>query len=308
MTLPEMPGAQEPPRTFAERHGISPPAFAVVAIIAIFFIYQLLGGGLVLLLFGRTPSDAALYRIATGLGELLFLLVPAWLAVKLLTPAPAEFLRLRRPGAAALLVPFIGIFALQQMLQIYLVFQDRIPVGPELEQLFTEWRKAVEATYTLLVGSHSVPELLLVVFVIALIPAIAEEILFRGLVLRALGTSMTPLRAVVATGIIFGGYHLYPSQFVPLAAIGIYLGFLAWRGDSLWVSAAAHFYNNAIAVVALYFHAADDFVVTGDASAMSNGMLLLTFWLFGVVFLLANFWFVHLTRRPPAPPSVETPP
>src|SRR5208283_2979510 len=150
-------------------------------------------------------------------------------------------------------IPLVGIFSLQIMLQIYLVFQERIPLPPELEHQLEEFKQLMDEAYKLLVNSNSIPELFWVIFVIALIPAIAEELLFRGLVQRSFEKSMSPMRAAIATGIIFAGYHLNPSSFVPLAVIGIYLGFLAMRADSLWVSMATHFYNNALATIVFYF-------------------------------------------------------
>jgi len=295
------PPLAPPPATLLERLGIPPVLFAFGTLILLFFLYQIIGGLTTVLIFGLKPTEENVtgYRLSTGVGQLLLLFVPTLLLLQCISRTPAAFVRLRRPDLRTLFVPIVGIFSLQQMLQIYLVFQDRIPVPPELEHQLEELRRLIDEATRLLVGSTSVPELLWVVVIIAVIPAVAEELLFRGLVLRSLQTAMSPMRAVIVTGILFGGYHLNPASFVPLAAIGIYLGFLALRADSLWVSMSAHFVNNLIATVALYFRMSDDFVVTGNAEQMSNGMLLLTFWLFGVVFLLTTYYFLHITKGEP---------
>ncbi len=294
---PPLPAVQQ---TLLERFGISPILFAAISLVIVFVLYQIVGGVITFLIFGMKPTAENIfgYRLSTGIGQILFLLVPTLILVRFISLKPKEFFRLRAPNMKAFFVPIVGIFSLQVVLQIYLVFQERIPLPPDLEQQLDEFKQLMDEAYKLLVSSNSIPELFWVIFVIALIPAIVEELLFRGLVQRSFEKSMSPMRAAVATGIIFASYHLNPSSFVPLAAIGIYLGFLAMRADSLWVSMATHFYNNALATIIFYFHFDDDYVITGNAEKMSTGMLLFTFWLFGLIFLISTIYFIHITKKP----------
>jgi hypothetical protein len=239
----------------------------------------------------------------TGLSQILLLLVPTVWIARLVTFSRPSFFHLRLPRLRLFVLPFIGILSLQQMLQIYLIAQDKIPLPDALERLSDQLKAAYEEAARLLTSSGSVPELLWVILVIALIPAFAEEFLFRGLVQRTLEKGSTPWRAAIATGIIFGAYHLNPSSFVPLSVLGIYLGFLAMRAESLWVSVAAHFYNNAAACCAVFLHQDEDAILTGVPQKMGTAELLLSFWLFGVVFLVATYYFIHATKKvEPAPP------
>jgi membrane protease YdiL (CAAX protease family) len=282
---------------FTERHGISPIVFAVVSLGIIFFTYQIIGGALTLLIFGAEPGagNIAGYRLATALGELLLVLGPTLLLVRFATLSPRWFLRLNVPDVRTILVPIIGIFSLQEMLQIYLVVQEKIPLPEELQKIVRELSQLMEKLLNLLVGSNSVPELLWVVVVLALVPALVEELLFRGLIQRSFERHMGPVRAIVLTGILFGAFHLNPFNFVPLAALGMYLGFVAYRANSVWSSVSAHFFNNAIACVASYLHMDQDSVVVGDPERLSPGILLATFWFFGVIFLLTTFYLIRIT-------------
>jgi membrane protease YdiL (CAAX protease family) len=297
------PPLAPPPETFLERFGIPPVLFAFGTLIILFVLYQVIGGVATGLIFGFKPTEENIvgYRLGTGLSQIIFLFLPTLLLLRLISPRPAEFVRLRRPKVRTLLVPVVGIFSLQQMLQVYVVFQGRIPLPPELEQELESLRKLLDEAYRLFVTTNSLPELLWVAGIIAVIPAVAEELLFRGLVQRSLQKAMSPLRAVIVTGIVFGGYHLNPGSFVPLSLIGMYLGFLALKADTIWVAMTTHFVNNLITAVALYLHVTDDFVVIGNAEQMSSGMLLLTFWLFGVVFLVSTYYFLHLTKGDEVP-------
>jgi membrane protease YdiL (CAAX protease family) len=292
------PGAGQ---TILERFGISPTVFAVLTLVALFLFFQVVGGGISLLLFGLTPGPEHIpgLRLANALGQILFLFVPTLLLVRLATRSPRLYFRMHAPKALQVLLALLGILSLQQVLQVYLEFQSRIPLPGALERALNEYRALVEELLKGLVSADSVPELLWVIVVIALVPAVVEEFLFRGLVQSSLEADSTPLKGAIVTGVIFGAFHLNPSSFVPLALLGVFLGVLAYRSNSLWVPIAAHFMNNATACVASYFHVDDSAVVTGDPKAMSPAMLLGTLWLFGLLFLLVMVAFLRVTAPGP---------
>ena len=193
------------------------------------------------------------------------------------------------------------------MLQIYMIAQEKIPLPHQLEELLRELNEAMEAATKLLATSSSIPELFWVILIIAVIPAIAEELFFRGLIQRSLEKRVSPMQAAIVTGIIFGAYHFNPSSLVPLAVLGIYLGFLVMRSGSIFVSMAAHFYNNAYACASVYLYKNENALVAGDPEQMSALMLVLTFWFFGVVFLLSTYYFVHITKPKEQPPISPLP-
>jgi len=286
-----------------ERLGISPVLFAFLSLIAVFVLYQIVGGIITLIAFGFQPTAKNIfgYRIATGIGQLLFILIPTLILARLVSFRPGEYLRISLPDVRTVIVPLVGIFSLQQMLQVYLIFQEKIPLPEQLQSWMQKFKDIFDQLYKILVGSNSVPELFWVIVVIALIPAVSEEFLFRGLIQRSFEKTVTPLRSAIVTGIIFGAYHMNPFSFVPLAVIGIYLGFLTMRTGSVWVSVVAHFFNNLLACVALYLKIDDDYVVLGKSGEMTAGVLLLTFWIFGIIFLLSMIYFLKITK--PAVPS-----
>jgi len=175
------------------------------------------------------------------------------------------------------------------------VLQDKLPLPEEFARQLEQYREIVESSMKMLVEASSVPELLWVILVIALIPAVVEEFLFRGLVQRSIERGSSPLHAAVVTGVVFGAYHLIPSSIVPLSLLGVYLGFLSYRSDSLWVAVIAHFFNNAVACVATYLRVDGAAVVTGDPKEMSLAMLLGTLWFFGILLVLTTYYFIRVT-------------
>ena len=294
--MPPVPGGT----TFLGRHGVSPVTFGYLCVVFFFVVYQVLGSAFSVLIFGLSPdlTEPGGFRVFTGIAQMAFLLVPALLVARLASADILYYMRLRRPSLPSLLVPMVGVFSLQQMLQVYMVFQGKIPLPPEVEGLVNEMKEAIDRTLVSLLSSHSFPEFLGVVLVIAVIPAVAEEFAFRGLIQRSFEKGIGAVRGIMTSGIIFGAFHLNPFSIVPLMALGVYLGFLAYRANSVWVSAAAHFFNNLIPVAALYFGIADEKVITGDLGDMSFGTLMAVFWFSGVIFLLSTYYFLHLTRKP----------
>jgi len=84
-------------------------------------------------------------------------------------------------------------------------------------------------------------------FVLALLPAIGEELLFRGVFARAL--ARLPILAVVASAALFSVYHTVPAQMLGTFPLALALGLLAVRSGSIVPGMIAHFLNNATVLV-----------------------------------------------------------
>jgi hypothetical protein len=287
------------PQTFLERYRIPPFLFAFGVLLVVFVLYQLVGGVIAFFMFGFSPSSAQVtgLRVSTAAAQLVFILLPTLLLVRMATFRPSESLRMRLPDSAATFVlAIIGIFSLQQVLQIYLTWQDKIPLPKSIERIIEPLRQAIEEMTKMLVSSTTPKELAFVLIVVAVVPAICEEFLFRGLVQRSFENSFGRKYSVLLTGCIFGAYHLNPFEFVPLALLGMYLGFLAMRANSLWVSVTGHFFNNAVAVVAVYMHIADDAIVTGKPEELPFATLAYTFVVCGLIFAASTYLFLKVTE------------
>lgn len=89
----------------------------------------------------------------------------------------------------------------------------------------------------------------LVGVVVAVAPAVCEELVFRGLALTALTARLGPTAGVVLSAALFGLIHVDPPQAAGAAVLGVVLGWVTHRTGSLWPAMAAHAANNALAVV-----------------------------------------------------------
>jgi sodium transport system permease protein len=90
--------------------------------------------------------------------------------------------------------------------------------------------------------------LVLNLLLVAATPAVCEEALFRGVVLRGLSTRVAPSAAVLVTGVLFGMFHLDVWRLLPSTVLGILLSWVALETRSLVPSMIIHFLNNAVLV------------------------------------------------------------
>lgn len=297
--IPTPPG-EEPPaqvdQPFFAR--LSPLVFAILSLVIIFFLYQFIGGIVTLLLFkgSVTPENVALVRWATMIGQVLLILVPTVYLVKLRRVSYRECFRLRVPDYKEVVLAIVAVFALQQLLQGYMVLQDAIPLPSGLDKLVQQIKDLYEQTYRVLLTSESIGEFMFVVLVVALVPALSEELLFRGLVQSSLAEQLSGLQAAVISGLVFGAYHLNPVAFIPLAGLGVFFGFIVYRSASIIVAVSAHLFNNLIACVAMYLQIGEEFVAVAPGAEVTTSLLLVNNLLFLVVFVVATYYFVVITR------------
>lgn len=88
-------------------------------------------------------------------------------------------------------------------------------------------------------------------FAVALTPAICEEVLFRGFLFSGL-LRAGPVVALIASSLLFGLAHGSIYRLVPTATLGLIIGFARWKTGSIVPGVIIHFINNAIGVTILY--------------------------------------------------------
>jgi|GEM_PF-243788 len=97
----------------------------------------------------------------------------------------------------------------------------------------------------------SIPELLTGILVIAVAPGICEEMMHRGLLLRAYEKRGT-YKAVIIVSILFGLFHFDITNLLGPILLGLLIGYYTVRTNSILAGMLAHFLNNAFAEVVQY--------------------------------------------------------
>ena len=151
----------------------------------------------------------------------------------------------------------------------------------------------------LLLAANGWGEFIVVLLVIAAVPAVAEECLFRGIFQTALSYRLRWLPAVTISSCCFMLVHLDPLQILSIAILSFYLGMIVIRTGSILYGTIIHLLNNAIAV-ALGIFAVEPPDMKIDYAAVGLVALLA-----GVGVVLAFRMWLRLTH-PPVVPGVAS--
>jgi membrane protease YdiL (CAAX protease family) len=180
----------------------------------------------------------------TVLAELICVLVPAALVMWLRRVPPGLLGIARRPPWLAILGGLMagaGAF--------YLVAAG---VEPWLERVWPTPAALRETLQRMVIPASGARPIVVDLLALALVPAVAEELLFRGILWGALQRRLGVAATLLATSVIFGLYHGSIHRFVPAMLGGLLLGSVRASSGALLPAIAFHFANNAGVLVALH--------------------------------------------------------
>ncbi|MCF7957948.1 MAG: ABC transporter permease subunit [Phycisphaerae bacterium] len=148
-------------------------------------------------------------------------------------------LSLKTPRTTALIATILMAAAMLVLGHQYTTWQGNFIKPP---QEYAEMMKT-------LFENTTPAKLIVLLLAIALSPAVCEEVLFRGVILSGLRSRCSVKLSIIATGILFGLMHIYISQIIPTALLGIVITYLVLRSGSIFTGILFHLLNNSIAVL-----------------------------------------------------------
>ncbi|HET6267736.1 MAG TPA: ABC transporter permease subunit/CPBP intramembrane protease [Acidobacteriota bacterium] len=140
-------------------------------------------------------------------------------------------------GAIVCLAPELLYF----QLKVFPMPQEMIDLGERLSALMLKY--SFPATFLF----------------IALMPAICEEMTFRGMIFSGLMTRFKPWTAILVTAFLFGIFHLSIYRFLPVFLIGTAAGFLVWRSNSILTGMLLHMLVNGSVAFLIHYPKYDKF-------------------------------------------------
>jgi len=203
-------------------------------------------------------TNANLMRYFQLMSHVGLFIIPAIAFSSVISARPVRYLRLERnPGFSLLVTGCLIMFAAVPVVAYLFELNHQVHFPGFLESA-ENWMRNMETTaeqmtrYFLKVEGW--PGLLFNVLMIAIIPALGEEFIFRGIVQKLFAQwSRNHHVAVIVTAVLFSAMHLQFFSFLPRFALGILLGYmLVWSGN-LWIPIAAHFVNNLAALLAFHY-------------------------------------------------------
>lgn len=285
--------------SFVDKYSINPLLFALLSLFGIFILYQ--GGGAILtfLVLGISYAKADFVdelRLLMVIAEIGFILIPTLFLTNLFTKKLSNVFCFRVPNMRESIFALIAMFALQRVFEAYMFFQKLIPLPEVIRQILEPIRESFEIATKLLVQANTPLELMFVIFVVAIVPSIVEELLFRGLIQRVFEKIMSPLVSAILAGTIFGLYHLNPFEMIPLIGIGVFLGMLRYRSGTLVLPIVMHFINNFMAVLASYYGLNEENLLSKPESNVSIETMLFLFIAFLGLFFISFVAYLRTTQ------------
>ena len=186
-------------------------------------------------------------------------IVPAWVLAYLFHGDPKEYLQLRKLApATSLLWVGLGMLTAVPLINLLGDLNSKMHLPSFLAPVEQWMRDSEDKAAVLTKAFLDMPDpgaLLFNLFMIALLPAIGEEWLFRGVVQRLFSEwSGKKQVGIWAAALLFSAMHLQFYGFVPRLLLGALLGYLLLWSGSIWLPMLAHFLNNAAAVIAAYLY------------------------------------------------------
>ncbi|MBK9483331.1 MAG: CPBP family intramembrane metalloprotease [Bacteroidetes bacterium] len=192
-----------------------------------------------------SPQLAFRLKILNPVLLLLILLLPAYLFAYLAYPKPATYLGLQSRWVSASFI----------MAVVLLVVSLPFVATLEMWSTYIPWLKpsnndSYEVLSKAMLKGDNVSDLLLNTLAICLIPALAEELFFRGCLQQVLLSWLHkfPYTALLIVAVLFSAFHGQLSGFMPRVFLGLALGLVYYFTGNLWISIFMHFLNNFISV------------------------------------------------------------
>jgi membrane protease YdiL (CAAX protease family) len=244
--------------------------FSVLLIISCFAITFLLGlllaGPLIGVGMKEIFSSLADYENPTSLILLKYFQViqsfglfifPALLAGYFFNRSSIRYLCINIPSRwPVYLITLLMMFASLPLISWMVSVNDMMKL-PDFLRGLEDWMKATEQEAAKLTEAFmKMPTpgtFLFNLFMIAVLPSIGEEFMFRGLLLRLFKEWLGNIHvAIFISAFLFSAMHMQFYGFLPRMMLGIIFGYLFYWTGSLWIPVFAHFIQNGLVVVSTY--------------------------------------------------------
>jgi len=249
--------------------------FSAIGIGLAVVLYDFSGAEILSFLASPSDGDRQVFKLVQGFSTVGTFLFPAIAGAQMISYHPEELLGLKKFGQPAWLILILlalASYSMGALSDLLYRFSSSVPLPDAL----SSWRANLEQSqvymleqYESILSMQNPLDFMQVLFVMALIPAVAEESLFRGVLQPILGRHINKHGAIWITAVIFGLLHNQYLAFLSITILGALLGYLRYWSDSLWLPTILHFFNNASIVVMVYFFDYDYSAALSEGQSVS---------------------------------------
>ncbi len=228
------------------------------------------------------PGMVSTMKWIQGISSVMIFLLPAVLYAWItFSKRSLYFLGLKKAEKSGMygLAMLVILLAFPFVLWLGVLNQD-IPLPDWMTAIERDTAKQMEA----LLKVNNPMDIVVNVIIVALLPAICEELCFRGALQRILiQCTKSPWAGIILASVLFSALHLQFQGFLPRMFLGIVLGMLYWYSGSLWTSIVAHFVYNGVQVIVVSFapeYVTENPTIPVFAGLISGVVVFIILWLY----------------------------
>lgn len=255
---------------FEHSHPFTKFLFLLFIIVVSFSIFLLIGLITAIPLFGlnlssfqdalnvNNPENIGLIKYLQFIQHLGIFVVPPIVAAYVFSKQPINYLNADKKSkfTVYLLAGVIIIFAIP-FINYTGALNAKLSLPESFSGLETKIKTMEESAAKMtevFLNVHNIGGLLVNLIIIALLPAIGEEFMFRGVLLKLFREwTKNKHAAVLISAFLFSAVHFQFYGFLPRFLLGVLFGYLFVWSKNIWVPVTVHFINNGLAVVLYYF-------------------------------------------------------
>lgn len=199
--------------------------------------------------------NARLIQILQIIGTFFIFFLPSVLFLWIAKPGKELYLNVHsktalRQWIMVVSMAFAGLFVTDLLGWV----NELIPISSGLRRYFMQMEHRYDAQVQAMVRLNTFGDFFFSLFMVALLPAVFEEVFFRG-VLQGIFVEMCkkPWIGILITSILFSAIHVSYFGFLPRLFLGAALGMVYYYGRNLYLNILFHFINNATAVVGMFW-------------------------------------------------------
>ncbi len=203
-------------------------------------------------------ANISMLKFLQSMYSIGFFVFPSVVAAWLFSNSVSGYLKLDKMPNFSIFVAIIIVLVSSPAINAIVQWNESISLPAymqSIEQLMRQMEDNAKKATELFLNAHSSSEYLANIVVLALIPAIGEELLFRGVLQKLLYDWSNKIHiAIWLSAFLFSALHLQFYGFFPRLLLGALFGYLFFWSGSLWIPITTHFINNLLAVSIFYIN------------------------------------------------------
>ncbi|MFZ6051840.1 CPBP family intramembrane glutamic endopeptidase [Halocola ammonii] len=269
------------------------PAAKVIIFLPLTYVFGLIFSGLAILILSANlglsyeevfsivtgqkedPNDIQILRWTNAANQLGSFIVASILFVVMFSREAVDDFWSKRGSWMLLFVPIFMIFTLSQIEWTIRLNEWLIPEGSTLEGIFKPFEDRAADMTERMMNMPNVSDLLLNLLLFAALPAVGEELAFRGIVQSQMAKATKRIHlSIWITAFVFSAIHMQFYGFLPRMMLGAIFGYLLIWSGTIWAPILAHFTNNALAVITYYYIQHDPSFTDGQLESQAASPLI----------------------------------